>query len=412
MRRAKKNLPAAAFPRRVSRAAAFVAFAAFPLLAAAASAEETVPAEENFPTRRTEFFSLSAESPEAAARAAELAREVEDFFAKTRRHWKNRLPDAGTRVGTELFKAPGIFRITTDEDARVTVFLSENFSDEGEMRSRLAEALLARMFFPNAGAGTARAVPPWIVSAAETECGLGGGFGKRIFLRGKSLRAAPVPLTELISAPREKFAEDENFRLNAVWLLRALDDVSVFFDAEKTPEEKLAAAFPKIFKGGKFDAGTADRFWAVRFRELARGASSGVDLPEESRRAFDDALLFLVEKNGEETRVLAGDLVRFRIQPEIRRCVADRLAEFAARFRKVNPVWHNAFTEYGVFLEMFGNPDVSGETLAAQWDKAVFARSDALAIQREIRAMLDASAAAEKPAGTPPPAPRRDDAPD
>lgn len=79
------------------------------------------------------------------------------------------------------------------------------------------------------------------------------------------------------------------------------------------------------------------------------------------------------------------------ITSDMRR-VAARLAVLAERFRQVNPVWHNAFAEYGVFLEMFPNPDVPDETLSAQWEKTLLARGNALALQSDVRAALEAVA--------------------
>lgn len=393
-------------PNNFFRAAALLA-AFFAAGTANANAEESAPAPEisaavagtdivqpelpppeRFATAHSAFFSFSAESSDDANRAKELAQELEDYMLRTPRLWKNFLPSAGARVRAELFSAPGIFRLRKPDAEHTELFLSANFSDEAEknrMRECLAEALLSQMFLP---AHPASGVPAWIVSAVAAESRLGSVRGRHFFLRKKSSSATPVSPAALIAAPKEKFADDEIFRINALWFLRAQKNVSVFFDTKKTPEEKLAAAFPKIFPDGKYDAGTAEKFWAARFFGMIEEEPAGMDLPRESQRVFDDALLFLVNENGSETRVLAGDLVAFRIQPEIREIAAARLAEFAARFKKVNPVWHNAFTEYGLFLEMFGDPDVPAETLSSQWEKALLAREEAIAMQREIRDAL------------------------
>lgn len=357
---------------------------------AAVSSEEKiadgVPATESFPTARTEFFSVSAETSAAANAASELAREVEAYFLKTPRLWKNFLPETGTRADVELFSAPGIFRLRQGENGEITLCLSEEFSDEAgvrRMRARFAEALLARMF-----PAAAKSVPAWIVSAVATESELGNVRGRHFFLRKKSAGTPSVSPLALLSATSEDFLADETLLINALWFLRAQRSVAVFFDAGNDAETKLVEAFPRAFPEKKFDAGTAEKFWATRFRRLIDEAPAGIDLPQESRRAFDDALLFLVEKNGAETRVLADELVASRLNGEIRALAAARLAALAAHFRKVNPVWHNAFTEYGLFLEMFGDPDVPAETLAAQWNKTLFARDEALAVQRELREAL------------------------
>ena len=45
---------------------------------------------------------------------------------------------------------------------------------------------------------------------------------------------------------------------------------------------------------------------------------------------------------------------------------------------------------------MFGNPDVPDETLAAQWEKTVFARAQALALEADVRAALGETEARER----------------
>lgn len=398
----KKNPLAAAVSAIVFAGTLFAEDAAFPPAenAAPAASDIDVPDEKLF-SARTEYFSFSAETSDAATRAADIAREIESYFSKTPRLWKKHLPNAGTPVRVELFREPGIFRIADRGNARITLFLSEDFSDDFRLRSRLCEALLLRMFF-SAGKNVSAGIPPWLVAAVAEESRLGNVFGRQIFLRKKSLSAPPISPSELISAPAQKFESDAAFRINALWFLRAVGNVSPFLNEKKPTEKKLAEAFPKSLGKEKADAAFADVFWATRFRELVARAPDGVDLPDESRRVFDDALLFLVEKNGEETRVLAGDLVASREREEIRRRVEERFGVFAAHFHKANPVWHNAFAEYGVFLEMFGNPDVPAETLSAQWDKTIFARESALAIQREVLELAEAEEKAEaERAGTP-----------
>ena len=232
-------------------------------------------------------------------------------------------------------------------------------------------------------------VPAWLVYASAEESRIGSVPGRRIFLQKKSKFAPPISPEKILSATASEFDNDENLRLNALWFSRAIPELAPFFDKEKSAQAQLLAAFPQAFEGEKFDSASADKFWATRFRRLIAAAPSGIDLPEESQRVFDDALLVLVQKDGNETRLLAGDLIPFRLQPEIRETLAEQLSALSTHFRKVNPVWHNAFAEYGLFLEMFGNPDVDEGTLEAQWNKAVLARSDALALQRDIRAALE-----------------------
>lgn len=376
--------------------AAFFAAAASP--AAAGTPPADTIATEKFSTARTEYFVISAETPEAANRVAALARETENYFLRTPKLWKKLLPPTGTRVEIELFSRAGIFSAGQNTDGRVVVYVSENPDPDGNaeraLRRCLAGALMRQMLVSSGARDCA--VPAWMEAAVAEESRVGNVPGRRIFLRKRSEKTPPVRLLTLLGAPEEKFEADEAFRLGAVWLLRSVPGVSVFFDTKKTAEQKVAAAFPRLAAKGKLDASAAELFWATRYFSAVAGAPAGVDLPAESREFFDEALLFPAERNGEDVRLLAGDLVAFRADAKMRKLVAERFAAFVARFRSVNPVWHNAFAEYGVFLEMFGNPDVPDETLAAQWEKTVFARAQALALEADVRAALGETEARER----------------
>ena len=376
--------------------AAFFAAAASP--AAAGTPPSDTVATEKFSTARTEYFVISAETPEAANRVAALARETENYFLRTPKLWKKLLPPTGTRVEIELFSRAGIFSAGQNADGRVVVYVSENPDPDGNaeraLRRCLAGALMRQMLVSSGARDCA--VPAWMEAAVAEESRVGNVPGRRIFLRKRSEKTPPVRLLTLLGAPEEKFEADEAFRLGAVWLLRSVPGVSVFFDTKKTADQKVAAAFPRLAAKGKLDASAAELFWATRYFSAVAGAPAGVDLPAESRNFFDEALLFPAERNGEDVRLLAGDLVAFRADAKMRKLVAERFAAFVARFRSVNPVWHNAFAEYGVFLEMFGNPDVPDETLAAQWEKTVFARAQALALEADVRAALGETEARER----------------
>ncbi len=104
-------------------AAAF--FAAAPLAAAGTPPSDTV-ATEKFSTARTEYFVISAETPEAANRVAALARETENYFLRTPKLWKKLLPPTGTRVEIELFSRDGVFSAGRNADGRIVVYVSEN----------------------------------------------------------------------------------------------------------------------------------------------------------------------------------------------------------------------------------------------------------------------------------------------
>lgn len=367
-------------------------FACVPAGAADVPADAVSPTE-NFSTERTEYFSVSAETSAAARKAGTLAREVENYFHKNVHRWRALLPLQGVRADVELFSRADVLRFACDsEDRAVTLYISE-IPDSGNaersaylLRREFARALLMQML---AARGAERpSVPAWIAAAVAEDARIVGSPSRGIFLVRESFSAPSISPMKILAGTDADFDRDAVLRLNALWLLRAVPDVSVFLDAEKTDSEKLFAAFPQGFRERGFNAADAEKFWATHFREMLHRAPAGVDAPEDSRRVFDEMLLFSVSRNGTDTRVLASELISRRTQAEIRSLVEDRLAVLAEHFRRVNPVWHNAFAEYGVFLEMFPNPDVPDETLAAQWEKTVLARGNAHALQREVREVL------------------------
>lgn len=350
---------------------------------------DTSAAVERFSTLRTEFFSISAERAEAANHAAELIKEVEAYFVKTPRLWKKYLPSAGSRIGIELFSRPDIMTISRNGNGTFTLFLSEAFfvkEREGEGRRILVRAMLEQMF--PAGTSETTRVPAWLVFAVADESRIGSVPGRRIFLKKTSRTLSAVSPQRILSADADALARDDTLRKNALWFLRGVPDVAPFLMPGSAEEVKLLMAFPQLFEDKKFNAEAMERFWSVRLRNLVAEAPGGIDLPEESRRAFDEALLFLVAQDGEDVRILGCDLVDSRFDLKVRDLVSARLATFADGFRHVNPIWHNAFAEYGLFLEMFGNPDVSAETLSAQWSKAIFAREAAIELSEEVHTIL------------------------
>ena len=356
---------------------------------------DAVPPPENFSTERTDYFSVSAETSASARAAGTLAREVENYFRKNAHRWRAVLPPQGVRANVELFSRAGVFRIERDsESGDITLYISENPDPRDVERSarilrrEFARALLMQALVARNGAELPR-VPAWIAAAVAEDARIVGSPSRGIFLVHESFSVPSFSPMKILAGTDEDFDDDAALRLNALWLLRAVPDVSVFLDAEKNDSEKFFAAFPQAFRERGFNAADAEKFWATHFREMLRRAPAGVDAPEDSRRVFDEMLLFSVARDGADARVLASELIAQRTRADIRALVEERLAALAEHFRRVNPVWHNAFAEYGVFLEMFPNPDVPDDTLAAQWEKTVLARGNARTLQREVREVLE-----------------------
>jgi len=378
------------FMKKIARGGFF--FAATLLFFPVASGAENSPEKENFgedflietenfPTIQSELFFISAETTQAVNRVATLAREVESYFFRAQKTWKTFLKEPTRRADIEFFSDKNIFKISEDGDGSLTLFLGENvLGDAFLTRARLAEIVL-RQQNPD---GVRATVPAWICAAIAEESRIGTVPGRRIFLQKKSKACDPISPEILLAASLEKFEKDETLRLNALWLLRSAMNVSAFFDEKKSASEKFASAFPRKFSADD----DLEKFWATQFFSQISRDPAGIDLMEESRRALDDALLVSVREGEKETRVLAVDLIAVRGSEEIRRCVAENFAVLAPSFGKINPVWHNAMTEFGVFLEMFGDPDISDETLFAQWKKTIFARKQALALQKEVSETL------------------------
>lgn len=380
-------------------AAAVAAVAGIALLGSVPASASDVPAAavpplENFSTERTDYFSVSAETSASARAAGTLARDVENYFRKNAHRWRSVFPAQSVRANVELFSRAGVFRIECDSDSGdVTLYISENPDPSNAERSarilrrEFARALLMQALVAQGGAELPR-VPAWIAAAVAEDARIVGSPSRGIFLVRESFSVPTFSPMKILAGTDEDFDDDAALRLNALWLLRAVPEVSVFLDVGKNDSEKFFAAFPQAFRERGFNVADAEKFWATHFREMLRRAPAGVDAPEDSRRVFDEMLLFSVSRDGTDVRVLASELIAQRTRADIRALVEERLAALAEHFRRVNPVWHNAFAEYGVFLEMFPNPDVPDDTLAAQWEKTVFARGNARALQRDVQAVL------------------------
>ncbi len=381
-------------------AAAVAAVAGIALLGSVPASASDVPAAavpplENFSTERTDYFSVSAETSASARAAGTLARDVENYFRKNAHRWRSVFPAQSVRANVELFSRAGVFRIECDSDSgEVTLYISENPDPSNAERSarilrrEFARALLMQALLVAQGGAELPRVPAWIAAAVAEDARIVGSPSRGIFLVRESFSVPTFSPMKILAGTDEDFDDDAALRLNALWLLRAVPEVSVFLDAGKNDSEKFFAAFPQAFRERGFNVADAEKFWATHFREMLRRAPAGVDAPEDSRRVFDEMLLFSVSRDGTDVRVLASELIAQRTRADIRALVEERLAALAEHFRRVNPVWHNAFAEYGVFLEMFPNPDVPDDTLAAQWEKTVFARGNARALQRDVQAVL------------------------
>lgn len=257
--------------------------------------------------------------------------------------------------------------------------------------------------------------PLWAASALATETTITQNSGRFLLLRKRSEKTMPLA-PQMLWKPRCRSGvselPDERFRINAFWFYRFLrkrelaswQNFSVYFrEILKKPE----TAFPQD-KDASPEIQTLA--WATAFFSAIDKTPAGTESLADSRSRFENACRFNV-RIGETEKVLNADqLIEHRELLGIKKLAYIRLRDLNSMLSATNPVWHNAFVELGVFLEMLVmREDVSGElregssvwapergtrdkieteNLRRQWEKVIISREDAKQLHAEIRALL------------------------
>ena len=418
--------------------------AALPVLALAAifsSAQETPPAApdedalvkaalESLPNiyeTRTRVFTILSEDLAQMRRVAAIAKKLEGHLSSVL-GWKLvadgaklsvwAAPDADAGI---LFETGYDFR----RNATCTFRADTTRLSDYAVALGLAQSVLwqygsdFKLEFKDTQA------PLWAASALATETAIAHNSGRLLLLRRRSGKTAPLPFEKLVGPRCQNHVSqipDDTFQINAFWFYRSLRKRELaswqnFPNYFRNILQNAAEAFPQ-----KKDAAekSVDLTWATAFFSAIDKTPAGTESLADSQARFEKSNRFHVQIGEAEKIISAEALIEYRHSLDIKKLAYIRLRELNEALSSTNPVWHNAFVELGVFLEMIViREDTSGElkegssiwapergtrdkiessALRAQWQKVETAREDAARLHAEIRALMEApDGEAEKP---------------
>lgn len=363
---------------------------------------------------RTRIFSVCAEDTSQMRRVAAIARKLEGHLTAIL-DWNFNAQSARIPVWVEK-KSSGektLFEVSPDFRRNATCTFRANPKELSDyaIAFALAQTLLwqygkeFKLAFKNTQA------PLWAISAVATEASIYQNNGRFLLLRERSEKSRPLELETLFSPHAQAQTSelpDEQFQINAFWFYRFLR------------RQKLAAwqnfsiRFRDILREPKdafSDAGeNPDWAWATAFFATVEQSPEGTESLVEAQKRFAESVRFLVRIDGKEMRLAVNELIAHRDLIGVKKLAYARLRELNERLISTNPVWHNAFVELGVFLEMIAVADdrsdklkegasvwapepgtrdkIEARELNAQWGKIESARADAEILQKEILALL------------------------
>ncbi len=258
--------------------------------------------------------------------------------------------------------------------------------------------------------------PLWAASAIATETAIAHNSGRLLLLRRRSGKTAPIPFEKLVgphSQSRVSQVPDDAFQVNAFWFYRYLRKRELaswqnFPNYFRGILQNAADAFPQKKDAAEKDI---DLAWATAFFSAIDKTPAGTESLADSQTRFEKSNRFHVQIGEEEKIICTESLIEHRHSLGIKKLAYIRLRELNEALSSTNPVWHNAFVELGVFLEMIIiREDTSGElkegssiwapergtrdkiessALRAQWQKVEAAREDAARLHAEIRALME-----------------------
>ncbi|MDR0535491.1 MAG: hypothetical protein LBG65_03950 [Puniceicoccales bacterium] len=231
------------------------------------------------------------------------------------------------------------------------------------------------------------AIPAWLTNAFLLEMELRDNAGPDHRLVAGSHRAPLPTLAEIGSARVSPAAAFWFLRHVRAELHRAGIPEYAFFSGILLgggPDKVLGRHFPKIAA----DTDQRALWWPLGYVRLTRSNAflRGAQTMRESAGRFRQATSFLLAPAGVDRSFRADALAGMRSLPAAGREAAIRLRRLRHELPGVNPVWHNAFQSYGIFLERL--PDASDAELARLWRQVEADASHARFLQEAVEKAL------------------------
>ena len=196
----------------------------------------------------------------------------------------------------------------------------------------------------------APAVPDWLLEALLSEVQLlatPAVIGQWVL---DARETGPAPLEALTTTPhvRQGFWFGRHLQRE---LIRQKIPASVFFaglGAGGSPEEILVRHFPDIAA----DPDCRALWWPTGFVQITRPYHGGPVLTmRESREYLESAMAFVFAPAGVDRRFSPEDLPSLRGLPAVQSEIRSRIQRLKRDITSANPVWHNPWLSYGVYLE-------------------------------------------------------------
>lgn len=363
---------------------------------------------------RTRIFSVCAENTSQMRRVAAIARRLEGHLAAIL-DWNFNAQSARIPVWIEnnstnektLFEVSPDFRRT----ATCTFNADPKTLSDYAIAFALAQTLLWQYGKEFKLAFTHTQPPLWAVSAIATETEIYQNNGRFLLLRERSGKARPLDVENFFTPHAHAYTSelpDAQFQINAFWFYRFLRRQKL------APWQNFSNRFREILQNPKEAFSGAEEIpdwaWATAFFATVEQSPEGTESLVNAQKRFADSMQFLARIDGKEMRLSANELIAHRDLIGIKKLAYARLRELNERLISTNPVWHNAFVELGVFLEMIAvvadrsdklkegasvwAPDpgarekIEIQAFNAQWEKIKSACSEAEILQKEILSLL------------------------
>jgi hypothetical protein len=366
--------------------------AAPPPVAAALPAPGELPPAGSF--RKSIFFEVAAADAVSATFVATLARELEATLAGLFRGILPTNSDGPRNIRIELLSAkdapwPEPWRIVEKRGQWLLLLRWAPDTQLDTVRHVLARTLLARLVQNHSGdtAGQghlyAPAFPRWFVEAFLSVSEIRAAPALMGIRALEARDAGPAPLDGLDGAPRRSFWFLLHLQRE---LIRKGISGHTFFSglaAGGSPEEIFARHFPE-------EAADADRralWWPTGFTQLTHARRSGTVLTmRESREYLEKAIAFVFAPAGVDRRFSAEDLPTLSHLPAVQSEVRLRAQRLRRDISAANPVWHNAWQSYGLFLEKFPGGNV--KELQGLWKQVQVDVQAARVLEGDVNTVL------------------------
>lgn len=260
----------------------------------------------------------------------------------------------------------------------------------GEVCRALVRAFCHRL---TRAAGRGGAPAPWLVAALSEEVLNSGNIAAVEAAARWARREGWIELARLESA----FAtETPTGRRASFWLYRALRRESR--DRTAMAAEAMCGTgvseLRRRFFAPESDADADALWWPVAFHRLTGERADALVGSEVSEARYAELSRFVMEESGSDLAMDSEGLMARHDRANLRRAVSLRLLELKFELPRANPLWHNAYVAYGLFLEKFADPASDVATLRALAAQAASEAESARRLGAEARRTVAAMSAA------------------